>query len=142
MADNRMYLRCKVCGETFFLGKRLGSGYYIGQNSQHKGIPLRDRLNNFYYDHEECGYLGDYGLDCFELVYETQPEPEELPRWIPVTERLPEIDCKCLCVFTDGTVGEAHFFASTGTFYDPVEEYDIYDATHWRPLPDPPKEDA
>lgn len=72
MANNRMYLRCKACGEIFFLGKRFGNGYYISQYEQYKGVPLMERLNKFYDDHEWCG---DAGLDCFELIYEVPPKP-------------------------------------------------------------------
>ena len=28
MANNRMYLRCRTCGNIFFLGKCFGEGYY------------------------------------------------------------------------------------------------------------------
>lgn len=28
MANNRIYLRCKGCGETLFLGKCFGGGYF------------------------------------------------------------------------------------------------------------------
>ena len=70
MANNRMYLRCKACGETFFLGKRFGGGYYIGQYEKYKGVSLMDRLNKFYDDHEYCG---ENGPDCFELIYEETP---------------------------------------------------------------------
>ena len=91
MADNRMYLRCKGCGATFFLGKRIGGGYYIRQYEQYKGVPLMERLNKFYDDHEWCG---EAGLDCFELIYEEPPKPltnadrlrarsdEELAEWL------------------------------------------------------------
>lgn len=72
MANNRMYLRCKACGEIFFLGERFGNGYYISQYEQYKGVPLMERLNKFYDDHEWCG---DAGLDCFELIYEVPPKP-------------------------------------------------------------------
>lgn len=30
MADNRMYLRCKVCGEAFLLAKSLSESYFSG----------------------------------------------------------------------------------------------------------------
>ena len=91
MANNRMYLRCKGCGETFFLGKRFGGGYFIQQYEEYKGVPLMDRLNEFYDVHEWCG---NEGLDCFELIYEDTPAPvtnadriraksvEELAKWI------------------------------------------------------------
>ena len=60
------------------------------------------------------------------------------PKWIPVTERLPDNDCNCI-VFSDGYVKEAHFYY--GKFYDPIEDYMRYKATHWMPLPSPPVEE-
>jgi hypothetical protein len=59
-------------------------------------------------------------------------------RWISVEERLPENDCNCI-VFSAGYVKESHFYF--GKFYDPIEDYMRYKATHWMPLPEPPKED-
>ena len=60
------------------------------------------------------------------------------PRWISVTERLPEKYSNCI-VFSDGYVKEAHFCLEN--FYDPIEDYMRYKVTHWMPLPEPPKED-
>jgi hypothetical protein len=68
MADNRMYLRCKCCGKTLFLGKRFGNGYYI---NEYRDVPFIDRLNNFYDDHVYCR---GQGQDCFEIEYEMKPE--------------------------------------------------------------------
>jgi hypothetical protein len=84
MADNRMYLRCRGCGEELFLGKRIGIGYYwynYGKenNASHADDPtwkkqderpFEYRLNQFYEDHELCG---EDGFDCFELYYESPP---------------------------------------------------------------------
>ncbi len=105
MANNRMYLRCKGCGKEFFLGKRFGGGYYISQYEQYKGVPLMERLNKFYEDHEWCG---DEGLDCFELIYEDPPElltnadriramsDEELAEWLANNQ-----DCYACAYFDD-----------------------------------------
>lgn len=72
MADNRMYLLCKACGEAFFMGKRMGGGYYIGDYHEKA---LRERLNAFYDKHEWCD--GSDSLDCFEIVYEMDDDFEE-----------------------------------------------------------------
>lgn len=71
MANNRIYLKCRGCGEAFFLGKRVHSGYYIADYPEFKGIPLKDRLNDFYDRHYYCN---DFGPDCFSLEYEFEPE--------------------------------------------------------------------
>lgn len=72
MADNRMYLRCKVCGEAFMLAKNLAEWYpiYTGEH-----------FSEFLDRHEGC-FLEDFSCDRFELVYE---HPDGLPekRWGP-----------------------------------------------------------
>lgn len=51
MANNRIYLRCKGCGATLFLGKSFLRGYYF---DRYGGPPLEDRLNEFYETHNYC----------------------------------------------------------------------------------------
>lgn len=54
MANNRIYLRCRGCGECLFLGKsNLGGFWYdtVGMDLP----PLERRLNDFYADHNYCG---------------------------------------------------------------------------------------
>ena len=74
MADNRIFLKCKVCGDTLFLGKRLGFGYYYRTYNPEKGS-LENRLNEFYDKHEWCN--DSYNLDCFTIEYEINYEEEE-----------------------------------------------------------------
>lgn len=77
MADNRMYLRCRMCGSTIYLGTRCG-GYYSF------AVPFNnyeDRLNNFYATHSQCGYLlvkdhKDF-YDHFDIKYELEPKWRE-----------------------------------------------------------------
>lgn len=51
------------------------------------------------------------------------------PRWIPVTERLPEENDAVLVVWKDGDIGLAFMHK---------DDWDY--ATHWMPLPLPPEE--
>lgn len=53
MAINRIYIRCKGCGNALFLGKTFGSGYYW-ENYYGKGVHLEDRLNEFFDKHNYC----------------------------------------------------------------------------------------
>lgn len=53
---------------------------------------------------------------------------ELLPRWIPVEDRLPEGECRCL-VAVDGEVRSATYYPP-GKFQPEI--------THWMPLPEPP----
>lgn len=63
-------------------------------------------------------------------------------KWIPVTERFPDVGDRVLCLVKS--------FAFPGSKYYNILRYDKYgfhdsgvytdDVTHWMPLPEPPKE--
>ena len=76
-----------------------------------------------------------YNRQAFDLAITAL----ERGKWISVEEKLPENDSNCI-VFSSGDVKEAHFFF--GRFFDPIEDYMQYNATHWMPLPEPPKEET
>ena len=65
-----------------------------------------------------------------------------LPKWIPVTERLPSRAGEYLTMFSKGEVGQNVFLTFRGT---PTKWYynseDTGEVTHWMPLPEPPKGD-
>ena len=81
------------------------------------------------------------GVSC--LVYARSPYDAiekvrimEEPRWIPVTERLPEKDTRVIVcaslpegVHSDFIYEDGHWFVSIGV-------------THWMPFPEPPKEES
>jgi hypothetical protein len=82
---------------------------------------------------------------------------KESNRWIPVTERLPEDKQLCLCVYNlwDKTpvidvfefrINPPDIWCSgENSFWDYDSEsgyFERNDVTHWRPLPEPPKEGA
>jgi len=81
MANNRMWLRCKLChyvdsdiGSTInpyvFLGKHMGYGWYLGNIEQtQQQLAL----------HEHCS-TGDGDNNLFELVYEATMSPMEWNR--------------------------------------------------------------
>lgn len=69
MANNRLYLKCSVCGETVFLAKSFSAGYYqavYSPEEQHR------RLEEFYDKHAYCNGSDSDGL--FELEYEDPPD--------------------------------------------------------------------
>ena len=93
--------------------------------------------------HEEKLYTVRHlkkGVSC--LVYARSPYDAiekvrimEEPRWIPVTERLPEKDTRVIVcaslpegVHSDFIYEDGHWFVSIGV-------------THWMPFPEPPKEE-
>lgn len=69
MANQRMEIRCKVCGEEKFLAKRLGGNFYTLKQTMN-----RNEWDRFFIKHEwgHCRPCNDnpWGLDVFELVYE------------------------------------------------------------------------
>lgn len=73
---------------------------------------------------------------------------EKVPKWTPVTERLPEPDLPCICWCKGGTYGqlrwyELHYLSSHRTWEpDDNDGIDNIEVTHWMPLPEPPKEET
>lgn len=68
MANNRLYLTCRGCGETLFLGKHMMDGFYW---QDYGGGPLQEQLNEFFDKHIWCN--GE-PLECFDVEYEEEPE--------------------------------------------------------------------
>ena len=77
-----------------------------------------------------------------------------MPRWIPVTERLPEKAGDYLCVFDEGEGpcvviiqynDEQETFGHEAAVYDPDSlgfvdtEFEKWNVTHWMPLPTTPE---
>jgi hypothetical protein len=82
--------------------------------------------------------------DCTEAERRMYAEIEELqeqvPRWIPVSERLPEMDARVMVGnAADGwvTVGSRQL---TGEYHhwDGDDSEELHQPTHWMPLPEPP----
>ena len=64
----------------------------------------------------------------------------EQPRWIPVTERLPE-DGEWVLVWGRGQQIPTMMFRESGAWIDDQFLEFHTTVTHWMPLPEPPKED-
>lgn len=58
MANNRLYIRCRQCGETILIGK-----HFLG--ALHTSTLSLDKLNEFYEKHNYCGYQ-HYSLELCE----------------------------------------------------------------------------
>ena len=71
---------------------------------------------------------------------------QEERRWIPVTERLPEIGQKCLIANREIVVRgwlRPDGVWKTGVSSDELwSKFSLYPPTHWMPLPEPPKEET
>lgn len=108
---------------------------------------------------EEFGNQWDFAYACQQVMHEAADAIEELeeavPRWIPVTERLPEcewgaevgniewISCGMVfagCFGRGGKYRDAYF----RTWTDGAEGIDAKDADYWRivTIPELPKEET
>lgn len=94
-----------------------------------------------------------YGLMLAHDYISDAPAVEAEPKWIPVTERLPDADgcyivtaCDegCSCgdgIWYDTVVVEAEHYKGSWLWNENGTEYDIACfVTHWMPLPQPPNE--
>ena len=66
------------------------------------------------------------------------PEVRPEPRWIPVTERLPEEDGTYIVCLEDGSVFEYGYITN---WYDDAWEYCKKDIVAWMPRPEPYREE-
>ena len=81
---------------------------------------------------------------CGELcIFAEKLIEKAKPKWIPVTERLPNAHDSCI-VYRKGTFGHFSMLRYTPAlgfhFYDSEwGDVTVDNVTHWMPLPEPPK---
>ena len=113
MANNRIYLKCNVCGEMLYLGKSFAMGYYwenYGKlNGDPNSPPLEDRLNEFFEKHTYCNNEGNDG--DYSIEYES-----------PFRDIVEVVRCKG-CVYWD-TDGYGAEFDSEGFGWCDHNEFD------------------
>lgn len=80
-------------------------------------------------------YPGKSGI--WAMIKQAADRLEQLPRWIPVTERLPQKGVDVLVTYPD-----RHINMGTAGYDDWIDE-DVEDGlvTHWMPLPAAPGEE-
>lgn len=81
MANNRMFIRCKQCGEILGIGKTMSDGYYLSNKN------ILNDLNTFYGQHNWCNKeknmsdisycdtplgIDDHNDNNFEIAYEIE----------------------------------------------------------------------
>ena len=85
-----------------------------------------------HYEEESKGWW----LAACDAKEERERLKEQIPKWIPVTERLPNNQCNVLCD-DDGRVVVGYYTDEEVGWHD-MHSYKIY-PTHWMPLPKPPE---
>ena len=134
---------------------------------------LRASVDGRYEKCEVCPYEEDYPccVDCLDKMHKQAADAieelskreadmthnmaalslkvlraeEKRPRWIPVTERLPDAGERVLC-YCRANIYEVMKMRTDGAW---VHNDQVYDSTymsgfvtHWMPLPQPPKEET
>ena len=79
-----------------------------------------------------CGHEHNCSLQGCRILREAVAAIQRQPRmrWIPVTERLPDIGIEVLVYSEDDGVCVDYYGG---------DSFGYYDVTHWMPLPKPPK---
>lgn len=75
MAYNRIYLKCRICGEEFMLAKSYGNGFFRPDYKGGHGVELLAEFNEFLDQHTFCRHEGGEG--DYVLEYEIPPFGEE-----------------------------------------------------------------
>lgn len=65
---------------------------------------------------------------------------KQMPKWIPVTERLPEHEDAVLCFIKNGQQDILQLDKFENLWVGMQWTYKRHAVTHWMPLPEPPKE--
>ena len=76
---------------------------------------------------------------CFRAADAIEELQSQLPRWIPVSERLPEEKENVLCLCRGNLVRILYF---GGEVWVGFGAYIKSFVTHWMPIPEPPKEET
>jgi len=111
----------------------------------HNGWALNKTLDEAADAIEELSNAGSIYGKAWTLGYDAGRD-ENMPRWISVTERLPEHLTSVIVHRKDGGIFIWEYFDTSPTdecwIDDSMNVYSFYDVTHWMPLPEPPKEET
>ena len=96
MANNRMYLRCRGCGEELMLGKCLSYGWYFSIPEQEKGEQLQEFLGRHSHcckglEKDTCGGVSpfdSFNFEPFELTYENRDDWQQKPSLQDIDKQL------------------------------------------------------
>lgn len=90
-----------------------------------------------------------YGAALIDAYRASGLEPDEIPHWIPVGERLPKESGHYLVISKMNWAHGGNWEDDSGdirrhiviAFFDRVVKFNIPYVTHWQPLPAAPKEE-
>lgn len=102
-------------------------------------ISLKDAIDTAKFYEAECDPIPRL-IDSLNAIQPADVVPG--PRWIPVKERLPEED-EVVLVFGGRSIYTAYYGENRCGgigWYKLNSKYHNCNPTHWRPLPEPPKE--
>lgn len=100
-----------------------------------------------------CGVVDEQGLRsfaCYQAEFDLIAYVERLeakqPKWISVKERLPEKRGIYLAHIVHHNCKNDSYWCVCVEYYNPEDGWtslsDLYEVTHWMPLPEPPKEET
>ena len=78
-------------------------------------------------------------IDCLKKIQFALYK--SVPKWIPVTERLPEREDPVLCFIKNGQQDILTFDKFENLWVGMQWTYKRHAVTHWMPMPEPPQED-
>ena len=110
---------------------------------------LRERSVFLFPHHGESrSYDADLMHEAADAIEELSQKMQQLPRWIPVTERKPKTDDIVIVAIHDDSGDTPYDVTNVGFYLDVfplgvwvVENERCNYVTHWMPLPQPPKEE-
>ncbi len=75
MAQDRIYIRCKVCGKAFYLGKTFWDerGFFL--DNPRKASERGRKLYQFFRNHAGCFWHGEDNMQ-YDIIYESEVSGE------------------------------------------------------------------
>ena len=94
--------------------------------------------NHMFEVDETCDRCGFGSVYLLAKAQERIQQLESERRWIPVSERLPDLEVSVLTYYCGVCVGE--LYEDGAWEISGFEGFVLEEVTHWMPLPPPPKE--
>ena len=123
---------------------------YLGSDEKRLAKMMRDAADAIeelqqianHYEEESKGWW----LAACDAKEERERLKEQIPKWIPVSERLPKNDEFVIVTVKDERGDYPYIYSDFGWYFAKAECWIVdnekrNDITHWMPLPKPPKEE-